>query len=74
MFVKLVGSCLPWVNLVRLRYSPNIEGLTHFNEILQEADGIILSRANLGLELPLEKVFLFKRKPFTSVIWPVSLQ
>ncbi|KAF5202838.1 Pyruvate kinase, partial [Thalictrum thalictroides] len=33
----------------------NIEGLTHFDEILQEADGIILSRGNLGVDLPPEK-------------------
>ncbi|GMG99392.1 hypothetical protein Nepgr_001232 [Nepenthes gracilis] len=33
----------------------NIEGLTHFNEILQEADGIILHRGTLGVDLPPEK-------------------
>ncbi|CAH1427697.1 unnamed protein product [Lactuca virosa] len=34
-------------------------GLTHFDEMLQEADGIILSRGNLGIDLPPERI---KRK------------
>nr|DAD37064.1 TPA_asm: hypothetical protein HUJ06_007705 [Nelumbo nucifera] len=39
----------------------NVEGLTHFDEILREADGIILSCGNLGTDLPPEKVFLFQK-------------
>uniref|UniRef100_A0A3Q7IMV7 Pyruvate kinase n=1 Tax=Solanum lycopersicum TaxID=4081 RepID=A0A3Q7IMV7_SOLLC len=35
----------------------NVEGLTHFDEILKEADGIILSRGNLGSL----QVFLFQK-------------
>jgi hypothetical protein len=34
----------------------SVQGLKHFDEILQEADGIILSRGNLGIDLPPEKV------------------
>lgn len=33
-----------------------LQGLTHYDEILEEADGIILSRGNLGIDLPPEKV------------------
>ena len=32
------------------------QGLRHFDDILQEADGIILSRGNLGIDFPPEKV------------------
>lgn len=32
------------------------QGLKHFDDILREADGIILSRGNLGIDLPPEKV------------------
>jgi pyruvate kinase len=32
--------------------------LEHFDEILQEADGIILSRGDLGIDLPPEDVML----------------
>lgn len=33
-----------------------MQGLNNFEEILQEADGIIFARGNLGLDLPPEKV------------------
>lgn len=34
----------------------SFQGLTHFDEILQESDGIVFSRGNLGIDLPPEKV------------------
>ncbi|KAK9127627.1 hypothetical protein Syun_016424 [Stephania yunnanensis] len=37
----------------------NIEGLNHFDGILKEADGIILCRGHLGVDLPPEKVSMF---------------
>eukprot|EP00850_Spirogloea_muscicola_P000411 SM000002S05491 [mRNA] locus=s2:37683:43916:- [translate_table: standard] len=39
----------------------NTEGLVNFDEILAEANGIILSRGNLGIDLPAEKVFLLQK-------------
>jgi hypothetical protein len=35
-----------------------LQGLIHFDEILMEADGVIIARGNLGLDLPPEKVVL----------------
>lgn len=45
------------------------QGLTHFDEILQEADGIILSRGNLGVDLPPEKVDFHTWSQYDKTIW-----
>ena len=34
----------------------SFQGLDHFNEIFQEAHGIIISRGDLGIDLPPENV------------------
>ena len=39
----------------------NSEGLNNFEEILAIADGIMIMRQNLGLELPAEKVFIAQK-------------
>ncbi|CAI0469422.1 unnamed protein product [Linum tenue] len=51
-----VPNKIDFLSLSYTRHAEDVrQGLTHFDEILQEADGIILSRGNLGIDLPPEK-------------------
>jgi hypothetical protein len=53
--VFIVFHCYILVSFI-VQYFISFQGLEHFDEILQEADGIIISRGDLGIDLPPERV------------------
>jgi len=61
--VRSLRACLgPKGNKIRVHAKiESVEGLRNIHEIIAEADGVHVSRGDLGMELPLAKLFLAQK-------------
>ena len=61
--VEYVRDCLgpKGMNVKIISKIENHEGLHNYEEILEASDGVIISRADLAMELPPEKMFIAQK-------------
>jgi pyruvate kinase len=68
--VKEVRMLLNWNGGEKIKIIAKIEnfqGLEHFDEILSVADGVMVARGDLGVELPMEEIPVLQKKIIKKV-------